>query len=34
MLILFALLLIVGHFAHRLHRRRRRKMATAALPPG
>jgi membrane protein DedA with SNARE-associated domain len=34
MLIIFALLLIVGHFAHRLHRRRRRKMAAAALPPG
>lgn len=34
MLILFALLLIAGHFAHRLHRRRRRKMATVALPPG
>ena len=34
LLILFALLLIAGHFAHRLHRRRRRKMATAALPPG
>ena len=34
MLIIFALLLIAGHFAHRLHRRRRRKMATAALPPG
>ncbi|HVA15966.1 MAG TPA: DedA family protein [Stellaceae bacterium] len=35
MLIIFALLLIAGHFAHRLHRRRRRqKMAAAALPPG
>ncbi len=34
MLIIFALLLIGGHLAHRLHRRRRQKMAPAALPPG
>jgi membrane protein DedA with SNARE-associated domain len=33
MLIVFALLLIVGHFAHRLHRRRRRKLAPAPIPP-
>jgi membrane protein DedA with SNARE-associated domain len=34
MLIILALLLIAGHFAHRLHKRRRRKLAAAALPPG
>ena len=34
MLIIFALLLIIGHFVHRLHKRRRRKLAAAALPPG
>ena len=33
LLIIFALILIIGHFAHRLHRRRRRKPAAAVIPP-
>jgi membrane protein DedA with SNARE-associated domain len=33
LLIIFALVLIVGHLIHRLHRRRRRKLAPAVLPP-
>jgi membrane protein DedA with SNARE-associated domain len=33
LLIIFALVLIIGHFAHRLHRRRRRKPAAAVIPP-
>ena len=33
LLIIFALILIVGHFVHRLHRRRRRKPAAAVVPP-
>jgi len=34
LLIIFALILIIGHFVHRLHRRRRRKPAAAVLPRG
>lgn len=34
LLIIFALVLIVGHLVHRWHRRRRRKPAAAALPRG
>jgi membrane protein DedA with SNARE-associated domain len=33
LLIIFALILIVGHFVHRLHRRRRRKPAAVVVPP-
>jgi membrane protein DedA with SNARE-associated domain len=33
LLIIFALVLIVGNLIHRLHRRRRRKLAPAVLPP-
>jgi membrane protein DedA with SNARE-associated domain len=33
LLIIFALVLIIGHFAHRLHRRRRRKPAAVVIPP-
>lgn len=34
LLIIFALVLIVGHFVHRWHRRRHRKPAAIAVPPG
>lgn len=33
LLIAFALLLIIGHFVHRWHRRRRRKLAPVVMPP-
>jgi len=33
LLVLFALLLIVGHLIHRRHQRRRRKLAAATSPP-
>lgn len=33
LLIIFALVLIVGHFVHRWHRRRRRKPAAVVIPP-
>ena len=34
LLIIFALVLLVGHLVHRWHRRRRRKPAAAVIPPG